>query len=100
MTFKNIVEIVVASTEVSYDGEILPDGTVQVRKCTVEKDASGNVISNKFHRHVLHPGDDYSDEPDEVKAVCQREHTPEKIKARAEFIAAQEAELLKSRGDK
>ena len=93
MPFKKIEEVTVASTEVSYDGEILPDGTVQVRKCTIEKDADGNQISKKFHRHVLHPGDDYSNEPQEVKDVCQREHTVEKINARAAFVAAQEANL-------
>ena len=93
MAFIRKEEIQVASTEVSYDGEILADGTVQVRKCTLEKDASGNVVGKKYHRHVCHPGDDYSHESQEVKDVCQKEHTPEKIQARKDFVAAQEAEL-------
>jgi len=93
MTFRKQVEITIASTEVSHDGEILADGTVQVRKCTLEKDASGNLVGKKYHRHVCHPGGDYSHEPEEIKAECQREHTPEKIQARKDFIAAQEAEL-------
>jgi hypothetical protein len=93
MSFKKIEEVEIASTEVSYDGEILADGTVQVRKCTIEKDASGKVIGRKYHRHVCHPGDDYSNEPQEVKDICQHEHTPEKIQARKDFITAQEAEL-------
>jgi hypothetical protein len=93
MAFNKIVKSVVASTDVSYDGEVLEDGTVQVRKVTKELDVSGNVIRQKYHRHVLHPGDDYSNESDEVKAVCQQEHTAEKINARAEFVAAQEADI-------
>ena len=93
MAFRKIEEVLVVSTEVSYDGEILSDGTVQVRRCTLEKDASGNVVGKKYHRHVCHPGNDYSHEPQEVKDICQREHTPEKIQARKDFIAAhQEAE--------
>jgi len=93
MTFKKIEEVLVVSTEVSYGGEILSDGTVQVRKCTLEKDASGNVVGKKYHRHVCHPGDDYSNEPQEVKDVCQREHTAEKIQARKDFILAMEAKF-------
>jgi len=93
MVFRKIEEVEIASTEISHDGEILADGTVQVRKCTITKDAEGNVIGKKYHRHVCHPGDDYNHEPQEVKDVCQREHTPEKIQARKDFVAAQEAEL-------
>ncbi len=89
MTFKRIEEVTVASTEVSYGGEILIDGTVQVRKCTISKDAGGKEISKKLHRHVLHPGDDYSKEPQEVKDVCAVEHTPAKISDRAAFVLAQ-----------
>jgi len=93
MTFHKRVEITIASTEVSHDGEIMPDGTVQVRECTITKDADGNVIGKTYHRHVLHPGDDYSNESQEVKDICQHEHTAEKIQERKDFVAAQEAEL-------
>ena len=93
MGFRKIIKEPPASTEISYGGEILPDGTVQVQKCTIAKDASGKVIGRKYHRHVCHPGDDYSNEPQEVKDICQHEHTPEKIQARKDFVAAQEAEL-------
>ena len=92
MTFKKIVKQTPASTEVSHDGEILPDGTVQVRRCTIEKDAEGNQISKKFHRHVLHPGDDYSEEPQEVKDICAVEHTAERIAAHQANVA-EEANL-------
>ena len=93
MSFKKIEEVEIASTEVSHDGEIMPDGTVQVRECTITKDADGNVIGKTYHRHVLHPGDDYSNEPQEVKDTCQVEHTAEKIQERKDFVAAMEAEL-------
>jgi len=90
MTFKRLEEEKeVASTEVSYGGEIQLSGAVQVRKCTITKDAHGKQISKTYHRHVLHPGDDFSNEPQEVKDVCQREHTPKKISDRAAFVLAQ-----------
>jgi hypothetical protein len=93
MTFKRIEAVEIASTEVSYDGEILIDGTVQVRKCTINKDAAGSEIGCTYHRHVLHPGDDYSNEPEEVQVECRREHTAEKIQARKDFVAAMEAKF-------
>jgi len=95
MTFIKIdrLETRGASEEISYDGEILEDGTVQIRKSTISKDAEGNVIGKKYHRHVCHPGDDYNHESEEVQAICKKEHTPERIQARKDFKAAQEAEL-------
>ena len=91
--FIKIEEKEVASTEIVYGGEILPDGTVQVRKCTISKDVDGNQIGKAYHRHVIHPGDDYSNEPAEVQIECQREHTIDKINARAAFLEEQEAKL-------
>ena len=93
MAFIKIIPQVVVSTEVSYDGEIMEDGSVRVRKNTKNKDANGEVISNIYHRHVIFPGDDYSDEPAEVQAECQREHTVEKVNARAAFVLAQQENL-------
>ena len=93
MAFKKIEKVEIASTEISHDGEILEDGTVQVRKCTIAKDDDGNFISKQFYRYVLHPGDDYSNEPQEIKDVCAVEHTPEKISAREAFVLAQQENL-------
>ena len=60
--------------------ETLENGTVQVRtKTAILED--GKEISNKFHRHVISPGQDYSQEDDRVKAICQVTHTPEVIAA-------------------
>jgi hypothetical protein len=42
---------------------------VQVRIATrVLED--GAVISQSYHRHVIHLGDDYSAEPANVQAIC------------------------------
>lgn len=58
--------------------EILENGCVQVRTATRILD-DGEVISNSFHRHVVAPGDDYSQEDDRVKAICSAIQTPEVI---------------------
>jgi len=59
---------------------------VQVRTATrIVED--GNVISSSYHRHVVTPGDDYSAEDSEVKAVCAAVHTPEIVAA---YQASQE----------
>jgi len=63
--------------------EVLENGTVQVRTKTAIKE-DGVEISNKFHRHVVVPGADYSAEDTKVQAVCASIQT-------AEVIAAYEA---------
>ena len=42
---------------------------VQVRTDTVLKE-DGTELSRSFHRHVLHPDADITNEDSEVKAVC------------------------------
>ena len=60
---------------------------VQVRTATrIVED--GNVISTSYHRHVVAPGQDYSNEDPKVQAVCAAVHTAEVIAA---YQAAQEA---------
>jgi hypothetical protein len=67
--------------------EVVENGSVQVRtKTAIVED--GKQISGSFHRHVVAPGDDYSNEADRVKAICAATHTPEVIAA---YQAAQEA---------
>ena len=53
--------------------EIVENGCVQVRTATRILD-DGKVISSAFHRHVIAPGDDYSQETNRVKAVCAAVH--------------------------
>ena len=46
-------------------------------------------ISRNYHRHVIAPGQDYSNEDASVQAVCAAVHTPEIIAA---YAASQETE--------
>jgi hypothetical protein len=68
--------------------EVVEVGVVQVRTATrIVED--GNVISQAYHRHTIAPGQDYSNECDKVKAICQATvWTPEVIAA---YQAMQEA---------
>lgn len=67
--------------------EVLENGCVQVRtKTAIFED--GEEISSKFHRHVVAPGDDYSNEDLKVQAICKVTHTPSVIAA---YKAQQEA---------
>ena len=67
--------------------ETIENGSVQVRtKTAILED--GVQISGTFHRHVVAPGQDYSNENTRVQAICAAVHTPEVIAA---YQAAQEA---------
>jgi hypothetical protein len=63
---------------------------IQVRTATVisRDDAE---ISRSFHRHVVMPTDNWSDESTEVQAMCNTFHTAEAIAA---YNAAQAANAL------
>lgn len=67
--------------------ETLENGCVQVRTATRILD-DGVAVSSSFHRHVVAPGDDYSQEDDRVKAICAVVQTPEVV---AQYKAMQEA---------
>jgi hypothetical protein len=56
--------------------EVLESGLVQVRTATKIME-DGKQISGTFHRHVVAPGDDYSNEAERVQAICAATHTPE-----------------------
>jgi len=58
--------------------EVLENGCVQIRTKTAIKE-DGVEISNKFHRHVVAPGDDYSAEDAKVQAIASSIHTPEVV---------------------
>ena len=67
--------------------EVVENGCVQVRTATrIVED--GNVISQSYHRHVVAPADDYSNEDARVQAICAATHTAEVIAA---YQAAQAA---------
>ena len=69
--------------------EVLEKGQVQVRTATrVLED--GVALSSSFHRHVLAPGDDLSEQDAKVSAIATATWTPEVVTAYEEMIAAQE----------
>jgi hypothetical protein len=66
--------------------EVTESGHVQVRTATrIVED--GATLSQSFHRHVVAPGQDYSQEDERVRAICAAVHTPEVIAA---YQASQE----------
>jgi L-asparaginase/Glu-tRNA(Gln) amidotransferase subunit D len=59
---------------------LMESGVIQVRTVTrVTED--GVVLAEKFHRHTVSPGQDYSAEDAKVKAICAVTHTAEVIAA-------------------
>jgi hypothetical protein len=68
--------------------EVVSNGTVQVRTSTVVTEGE-KVIGQSFHRHVVAPGNDYSNEEEKVRAICAATHTPEVIEAYKAASAAQ-----------
>lgn len=68
--------------------EVLENGCVQVRtKTAIMED--GKQISGTFHRHVVAPGDNYSEQDARVQAICAATHTTEVIEAYKAAAAAQ-----------
>ena len=60
--------------------EVVKNGCVQVRKKIAVLE-NGEQISSTFHRHVVAPGDDYSQEDTQVKDVCKSTHTQTVVNA-------------------
>lgn len=79
-------------TEVTDKIETLENGTIQVRTAT-RIDEDGTVLSSAFHRHVLAPGDDLTDQDPKVVAIANAVWTDEVVAAYEAFKAAQEAEM-------
>ena len=53
---------------------------IQVRERTdIVED--GNVVSSSYHRWIIIPGQDYSNESADVQAMCQQFHTQDIIDA-------------------
>jgi len=68
--------------------EVIENGCVQVRTAMrVLED--GKLLSQSFHRHVVAPGQDYSQEDTKVQAICAAVHTPEVIAAYQASIQSQ-----------
>jgi hypothetical protein len=71
--------------------EVVENGTVQVRQATIITE-EGKQISRTYHRWVITPSQDYSDQEQQVQDICKVSHTPEVIAA---YKAQQEANKLK-----
>ena len=69
--------------------EIVDNGVVQIRQATKIME-DGNELSKSYHRWSIAPGQDYSNQPENVKAICAVAHTPA-------VIAAYEAQAEASR---
>lgn len=77
--------------------EVVENGCLQVRtKTAILED--GKQLSGTFHRHVIAPGDDYSNEDARVQAICAAVHTPEVLAAYQAMLAANRAELVNEAG--
>lgn len=60
--------------------EIVETNSIQIRTASIiERD--GTEVSRTFHRHVVHPGDDVSNEDLKVQAVANAIWTEEVIAA-------------------
>ena len=60
---------------------------IQVRTATVIKE-DGKEISRSYHRHVVAPNDDITNESADVKAMVAQFHTDTVKKAYAEHLKA------------
>jgi hypothetical protein len=69
---------------------LMDSGVIQVREAKrIMED--GKIISSSYHRSVVSPGQDYSDKPAQVQAICAVTHTPEVIAAYQAMQANNEA---------
>jgi len=55
--------------EQEYKVEVLPDRTLQVRRSDIVKE-DGVVVGTRFHRHVVVPGDDVTNEATVVQLIA------------------------------
>ncbi len=70
--------------------EVIAEGAIQVRQATIiERD--GEFVSRTFHRWVLTPDMDISDQEQKVKDICNAAWTPEVRQAYETFKAEQAA---------
>jgi hypothetical protein len=75
--------------EVTDKIEVLENGTIQVR-CATRVLEDGVVLSSSFHRHVLSPNDDLTDQDPKIVAIANATWTPEVIAAYEAMVAEQE----------
>ena len=66
--------------EYEYKVEVLPNLVLQVRRSDIVKE-DGVVIGTKFHRHVVVPGDDVTNEPTVVQLIANAIHDSATVSA-------------------
>jgi len=71
--------------------EVVENGIVQIRTRT-DIFENGEKLASRFHRSIVKPGQDYSNENTRVKSICAAVHTPEVIAAYEAMMAANRAE--------
>ena len=72
--------------------EIVADWNIQVRQATIiERD--GEFVSRTFHRWVLTPDSNISDQEQKVKDICNVAWTPE-VRQAYETFKAEQAQRL------
>ena len=72
--------------------EVIAEGAIQVRQATIiERD--GEFVSRTFHRWVLTPDMDISDQEQKVKDICNAAWTPE-VKTAYEAFKAEQAKRM------
>ena len=71
--------------------EVLPMGQIQVRTDTIVEE-DGVQVSKSYHRHVVQPDDDTTNEDQRVKDVVNVVHTPEVKKNWKEHLEHQARE--------
>jgi len=69
--------------------ETLENGTIQVRTA-IRVLEDGTVLSSSFHRHVLAPNDDLTDQDPKVVAIANAVWTDEVVSAYEAQMAEQE----------
>ena len=74
-------------TETTAAIEIAPNGSVTAVTHINVMDGD-TLVSQSASRHSINPGDDYSDQPEVVQAVCEVVHTPEVIAAYRASLSA------------
>ncbi len=63
------------------------DGHINVRKATKYVE-DGVIVSKNYHRHVVLPGDDFSQEDARVQHICAMAHTPDVVQSHLDRVAA------------
>ena len=69
--------------------EILPNQVIQIRTTTVVEE-DGVELARSHHRHVVVPGQDLTEEPNEVQVIAAALWTPEVVAAYEASIAESE----------